>query len=255
MCKVTVIIPYKDNKNYLFKAIDSVLIQSYKKFEIQIIYDNENKTDLNFIKRYVFNKNLDRKFKIKIFVNKKNIGAGRSRNVGIKSSKTKYIAFLDSDDVWHKDKLRLQTIFMKKNNIPISHTAFNIVDKFSKKITQRISKKKLYYKDILKSCDIGLSTVMIDRIFLKKNKFWFPSIKTKEDYVLWLKILKKTGYIMGLNKKLTNYRKLEKSLSSSKILNLVNGYKVYKNYLKMSHFESLIRLTILSLHYLKKNLI
>ena len=246
MCEVAVIIPYKDNKDYLFKAIESVLIQSNKKFEIKIIYDNEDKADLHFIKQYIFNKNLNRKFKIRIFVNKKNIGAGRSRNVGIKLSKTKYVAFLDSDDVWHKDKLKLQTIFMKKNNIPISHTAFNIVDKFGKKITERLSKKKLYYKDILNSCDIGLSTVMVDRNFLKKNKFLFPSIRTKEDYVLWLKILKKTGYIMGLNKKLTNYRKLEKSLSSSRILSLINGYKVYKNYMKMGHIESLFRLIILS---------
>ena len=123
---------------------------------------------------------------------------------------------------------------------------------WEKKFHQENQKKKLYYKDILNSCDIGLSTVMINLNFMKKNNFKFPKIKTKEDYVLWLKILKKTSFIKGINKNLTNYRKTKNSLSSNSFVNILNGYKVYRDYMKMGIIESLYRLIILSTNYLKK---
>ena len=121
-----------------------------------------------------------------------------------------------------------------------------------KKFQKEKQKKKLYFKNLLKSCDIGLSTVMIDLKFLKKNNFKFPSIKTKEDYVLWLKILKKISFIKGVNSSLTNYRKRKKSLSSNKMTSIINGYRVYKDYLNMGYFESFYRLLILSLNSLRK---
>ena len=80
----------------------------------------------------------------------------------------------------------------------------------------------------------------------------FPKIKTKEDYVLWLKILKKISYIRGINKNLTNYRKRKGSLSSNILTSIINGFKVYKNYMKMGYAESIYRLIILSISYLKK---
>ena len=84
----------------------------------------------------------------------------------------------------------------------------------------------MYFKDILNSCDIGLSTVMIDSKFLKKNNLKFPKIKTKEDYVLWLKILKKIPYIKGINKNLTDYRKRKDSLSSNIFASLLLPNKI-----------------------------
>ena len=96
---------------------------------------------------------------------------------------------------------------------------------------------------------------MIDSNFLKHLNLKFPKIRTKEDYVLWLKILKKIPYIRGLNKNLTNYRKRKNSLSSNSILSIVNGFIVYKSYMKMGYLESLYRLLILSFNYLKKKFI
>lgn len=255
MSLVTIIIPYKNNLKYLFLALESVFFQTYKKFKIIIIYDDENKSDLLQIKKFVFRNKKIRKYSIKILTNKKNIGAGESRNIGIKLSKTKYIAFLDSDDVWHKDKLKFQVNYMINDRTLISHTSYNIIDESGKKISLRKSKNKLYFKDILNSCDIGLSTVMIDLKFLKKNNLKFPKIKTKEDYVLWLKILKKIPYIKGINKNLTDYRKRKDSLSSNIFTSIINGFKVYKNYMKMGYIESIYRLIILSINFLKKKII
>ena len=95
---------------------------------------------------------------------------------------------------------------------------------------------------------------MLNLKFLKKNNFKFPNIKTKEDYVLWLKILKKISYIRGIKTCLTNYRKRKDSLSSNTIVSIINGFNVYKHYLKMGYMESFYRLLILSISYVKKNI-
>ena len=180
---VSIIIPYYKKKSYFEQTLKSILKQKYKFFEILIIYDDNNKEDLPFLKTL---KKKDKR--IKLFINKKNIGAGMSRNKGIKLSKGKYIAFIDSDDLWHPEKLKIQLNFMVKNRVLISHTSYNIIDQKNLKIGYREA-KKIEYKDLLKSCDIGLSTVMIKKTLLKNR--YFAKLKTKEDYILWLKLAKK----------------------------------------------------------------
>ena len=107
---VSVIIPYYKKKKYIEPAINSVLKQTYKNFELIIIYDDENKEDLNFLKKII-----KKDKRIKLYINKKNLGAGRSRNKGIKLSKGSLIAFLDADDLWAHNKIQKQIFFMKKN--------------------------------------------------------------------------------------------------------------------------------------------
>lgn len=243
---VSVIIPYYNKKDYIHRTIKSVLVQSYKKIEILIIFDNSSKGDLLFLKK-ISKKNK----KIKLIVNKKNIGAGGSRNIGIKKSKGKYLAFIDSDDLWKKNKLNDQITFMKKNNYLISHTSYEIIDK-QNKIQQKRIARNLNYNDLVTSCDICLSSVVIDKKIFRKKKKYFPKLKTKEDYVLWLKILKENDYFFGLNKSLTKWRIVERSLSSNTIQKIKDGYKVYRFYLKNSVTKSLYRLFILSLNYLWK---
>jgi teichuronic acid biosynthesis glycosyltransferase TuaG len=106
---VSIITPYYKKKKYIESAINSVLQQTYKNFELIIIYDDENKEDLNFLKKII-----KKDKRIKIYINKKNLGAGRSRNKGIKLSKGSTIAFLDADDLWFHNKLQKQIFFMKK---------------------------------------------------------------------------------------------------------------------------------------------
>ena len=109
MALVSVIIPYYKKKKYIWNTVKSVLNQTYKKFEIIIVYDDDEKKDLYLIKEI---KKKDKR--IKLIINKKNIGAGQSRNKGIKLSKGKYIAFIDSDDLWKKNKLLEQIKVMEK---------------------------------------------------------------------------------------------------------------------------------------------
>jgi len=108
---VSVIMPYYKNRKYVKKSILSVLNQSFKNLELIIIFDDTNDEDLKFLNSY---KKIDKR--IRIIQNKKNIGAGLSRNSGIEISKGQYISFLDSDDFWHKNKLKTQINIMKKKN-------------------------------------------------------------------------------------------------------------------------------------------
>ena len=116
--KVSIIIPYHRKKKFFFKTIKSLLNQSFKSFEIIIIYDDYNHDELDYVN------NISKKSsKIKLIINKKNLGPGLSRNKGLYISKGEYIAFCDADDLWNRDKLKIQIKFMKNNKLNFSHTA------------------------------------------------------------------------------------------------------------------------------------
>ena len=246
---VTVIIPYYKKKKYIEKTIKSVIGQSYKNIEIIIIYDNASNADLNYIKKL---KILDSR--IKLIVNKKNIGAGKSRNKGIQIAKGKYISFLDSDDLWKKDKLKKQLRIMKRKNFSISHTSYEIIEENNKIIGHRAARTFTNVNSLLRSCDIGLSTVIIKREILKKSDC-FSNMKTKEDFVFWLKLLKKNFKIHGIQIYLTKWRKLNNSLSSSVLQKLIDGFTVYNRYLKMNFVKSLYYLFLLSINSIIKKIV
>jgi|TARA_B110000259_G_scaffold157750_1_gene179813 teichuronic acid biosynthesis glycosyltransferase TuaG len=244
---VSIITPYYKKKKYIELTINSVLQQTYKNFELIIIYDDQNKEDLNFLK------NLIKKDKrIKLYINKKNLGAGRSRNKGIKLSQGSLIAFLDSDDLWTRNKLKKQIFFMKKSLVDISHTSYHIINSDNKIIGSRIA-KDMNHKLLLSSCDIGLSTVIMKKEIIT-NKIKFAHINTKEDYVLWLKITLNNKKIFALKNNLTKWRKLNDSLSASKIQNLHDGYLVYSRYMNFNLVKSFICLLLLSFKYSLKSL-
>ncbi len=243
---VTVIIPYFKKKKFIKETLKSVLTQTYKKLEIIIIYDDEDQSDLKYIKKL---KNLDKR--IKIIINKNSLGAGKSRNIGIKKSQGKYISFIDADDIWKRRKIECQIDFMKKQNYSISHTDYTIVNKKKLKIGFRKARTFENIHQLLKSCDIGLSTVIVNKKIFKNDCF-FPNLKTKEDFVLWLKILKKKEKIGALNINLMFWRKLKNSLSASVIQKLLDGFRVYNVYMNFNWIKSLYFLICLSLNFLKK---
>jgi len=243
---ISVIIPYYHKKKYILQTIKSVIKQTYKNLEIILIYDEENKDNLNFIINLC---KIDKR--IKLIVNKKNLGVSLSRNLGIKKSKGKYLAFIDADDLWAKHKLETQLNFMQKNNIKISHTSYKIINNLNHIIGQRTARNFTNINDLLKSCDIGLSTVLLKKSILE-NKLKFPNIKTKEDFVLWLKIISKKHKIYAIKKNLVKWRKLNNSLSSSSMQKLVDGFNVYYRYMNFNFIKSIFYLFCLSLNYLEK---
>ena len=123
MSLVSVIMPYYKKELYVSESVESILNQSYTNFEIILINDDENRNFINKIS------NLDHR--IKLIHNNINLGAGLSRNKGIKLSKGEYIAFCDCDDLWKKNKLEIQLNFMKQFNLNFCYTSYDVIDKNS----------------------------------------------------------------------------------------------------------------------------
>ena len=241
---VSIIIPFYQKKMFFKNAIYSILKQTYRNYEIVLVYDDPNKQDLIFVKNIL--KKIKKK---KIIVNKKNLGVGYSRNIGIKNCNGKFIAFLDADDIWHKNKLKIQLNFMLKKKCDFSFTAYKIIDEKNKKIQIINAKDTLTHKDLIVSCDIGLSTVILKSKILKNCKF--PNLKTKEDYVLWLK-LSKNIELKGINKILSYWRKTDNSLSSSTFQKIKDAFLVYYKYLHFNIFKSFFLVLNLSINFVKK---
>ena len=246
MSLVSIIMPYYKKELYVEESIKSILNQSYQNFEIILINDNvENKYFINKISK------LDHR--IKLVHNKNNIGAGLSRNRGVKLSNGEYIAFCDCDDLWKNNKLELQLEFMKHFNHVFSFTSYNIIDENNNSIKFRKAPNFVDFKKLRNSCDIGLSTVMIKKNIFNNPYYRFANLRTKEDYVLWLKLAKNEIQMKSLNRSLTFWRKSPHSLSSSVIQKLIDGYKVYRVYLGYSRLKSFYCLVILSINFIIKN--
>ena len=243
--KISIIIPYFKKKEFFKRTIRSIQKQSYRNFEVILIFDDKDKSDLKFI-----NNSLKKIRNKKIIINKKNLGAGISRNIGIKKSKGNFIAFIDADDIWHKDKIKKQINFMKKNKVDFSFCDYLIIDKNEKIIKKIIAPRKVDYNNLLIACDIGLSTVMLKSKLLKFDKF--SSLKTKEDYLLWLKLSKKNIKMLGINKTLVSWRKTDNSLSSSTIQKFKDAFLIYYKHLNYGVIRSLYYVLLLSQNFLKK---
>lgn len=246
---VSIVIPYHKKKKYFFSTIKSIKNQSFKNFEVILIYDDVDLNEIEYVKTI-----LDIIPNKKIIINKKNIGPGLSRNKGITKAKGKYVAFCDADDVWKRDKLKIQIEFMKKNKINFSHTNYYIIDNKNKKIGKFITQRKISINDLLKSCDIGLSTVMICKKLIT-NKIKFCNLTTKEDYFLWLNIIKKIKYIYSINKFLVSWRYSKGSLSNSFFQKISDAFKLYYLFEKYNVVLSFLFTIRLSIYALIKKII
>ncbi len=248
MSLVSIVMPYYKKELFIEKSINSILSQTYQDFEIIIIDDEISKKSSEILK------NISKiSSKIRIIQNKKNLGAGSSRNEGIKNSKGDYIAFCDCDDLWKSTKLENQINFMRSLNLKFSFTSYDIIDEYENKISTRQADDFINFDKLKKSCDIGLCTVLLKKEILNNEKFKFPKLITKEDYVLWLLLAKNNIEMRGINQNLSSWRKTKNSLSSSTFQKLLDGFRVYRIYLGYGRLKSFFCLINLSINFILKN--
>ena len=238
---IDIILPNFNSSKFLSQTLKSIIHQSYKNWRLIIVDDCSNKETKNILKMYSNNK------KIKIFWQKRNRGAGFCRNFGIKKSNSTYIAFIDSDDIWRKNKLKDQINFMKKNNYFFSYTYY---ETFGDKKRLIKTPLKFDYSRFIHNTSIATSTIMVKKNMIRNIKF----LRTKicEDYYFKCKLLKRTKNAYCLNKYLTKYRVRKNSLQSNNLRNFFWIWKINKKFNKLNFFDNLFSLLNISINSLKK---
>ncbi len=239
--KIDIILPNYNSSQFIVETVNSIINQTYKNWKLIIVDDFSDRKTVNILKKISKNK------KIKVFLLKKNKGAGFCRNYAIKKSNSPYIAFIDSDDIWKKNKLKNQIKFMKKNNFLFTYTNY---ETFGKKYKKIINPSKLDYSKFIKNTSIATSTMMIKRNTI--NNIKFINSKICEDYYFKCRLLKKTKFAYCLESNLAKYRIRDNSLQSSNIRNFYWIWKINKNLNKLNFFENILSLFFISLNSLKK---
>ena len=239
--KIDIILPNYNSSKFIIKTIRSILKQTYKNWRLIIVDDFSDSVTKNILKEICKKRN------IKVFFLKKNRGAGFCRNYAIKKSSSPYLAFIDSDDTWEKNKLKKQISFMKNNNYAFSYTDYKTFGEKKRKIN---NPSKLSYTDFLRNTSIATSTMMVKRNIIGNIKF--TNTKICEDFFFKCKILKKIGNAYCLKQYLTNYRIRKDSLQSNNLRNFYWIWKINKNYNKLNIFENLISIIFISINSLKK---
>ncbi|WP_407926414.1 glycosyltransferase family 2 protein [Aquibacillus kalidii] len=221
---VTIITPSYNSARFIGETIKSVLNQSYSNWEMIIVDDCSSDDTVKIVEKY--SKKDGRIHLIKL---ENNSGAAVARNTAISKAKGRYIAFLDSDDIWKPNKLSEQIKFMQTNDYAFTFTSYEIMDvagNFTSKSVHAV--KEVDYTHLLKSPGaIGCLTVILDRDKIKDCKM--PNIKTRQDFALWLKILKAGINAYGLKLSLSQYRIVPGSISSNKIKAAKKNWFVYRN--------------------------
>lgn len=220
---VSIIMPNYNCEKFLPETIESVIGQTYTEWELLIVDDCSTDNSVNIIKGYC-----DKDDRIKLIVNEKNSGAAHSRNVALAEAKGKWIAFLDSDDIWLPGKLEKQIKFMEEGGYHFSYTKYARIDESSHLMGIEISgPKKITRRKMFRYCYLGCLTVMYDSevigLLQLRDDIW-----KNNDYALWLKASKK-AVAYYLDETLAYYRIRKGSISRhSKISLIKHHYRLFK---------------------------
>ena len=232
MDNIDIIMPVYNCEKYVKEAISSVKEQSIKNWKLIIIEDCSEDNSLNEINKAIE----DIKEKVVLVKNKEHINVANTRNLGIEEANNRYIAFLDADDVWEKDKLEKQIKFMEKNNYCFTYTKF-IYLKGKKKNKVKIFPRSLNYNQALKNTFILTSTVIIDTKKINKKYIYMPNVES-EDTATWWNILKNGYTAYGLQDDLTIYRVHKNGISFNKFKNVKKTWNLYRKQEKLGIIKS-----------------
>lgn len=232
---VSIITPSFNCADYIGQTIESIQAQTYPEWELLVTDDCSTDNSREIIRRYA-----DRDNRIRLFKLDKNSGAGVARNNSIKEAKGRYIAFCDSDDRWYPDKLQKQLAFMAEKDCPLSYTSYDTCDEKGKRMGYVECLDSLSYTKIIRDNGIGCLTAMYD--CQKIGKHYMPSIRKRQDWCLWIDIIRHHGKAFGLKQPLALYRVRSGSISSNKIEMLRYNFNVYHDILKFNRFASCLML-------------
>lgn len=235
MDQVSVIIPVYNSITTLGPTLDSITLQDYPSIEIIIVDDCSDDGSYAFAKAYA-QKNTSTNRVFKIYKNQANSGAGVSRNLGVTEATGRYIAFLDADDLWKPNKLSRQVTLMASSGKNICYTAYEIFDVDPKMpvAVQQVF-ECLTYTRLRRSNYIGNLTGIYDCQSI--GKIPINTMRKRQDWAMWLDVLKAGGAAVGINEPLASYR-LGQGLSSSKMSLIPYNFAIYREHLNYGFLKS-----------------
>ncbi len=247
---VSIIIPTFNSGKYIAKTLKSVGDQSYQNWEVLITDDCSTDDTISVIEKFQ-----KQEKRIRLFRNTVNSGAAISRNKSLENAKGRFVAFLDSDDLWKNTKLATQIKFMTQNKVPISCTSYDLIDEKGIPLGKTIrSVPRLDYKSHLKNTAIGMSTSMIDRTIVK-DKFEFINIRTRQDCYLWITLLKRGHQAYGIEEPLVFYRVRSNSISANKFKAAKRQWYLYYTLENLGLFKSAYYFFFYAYNAVKKRII
>lgn len=229
---VSVIMPCYNMEKFIAYTIQSVQKQTYPHWELCIVDDASTDETANIVRSFCNQDN-----KIRFVVKPKHSGIADTRNQCLKMAKGQYLAFLDSDDMWHPEKLEQQLQFMTQRNIGFSYSSYDCVDEAGNPLNKIVKTTgDLNYEAYLRNTIIGCSTVMIDKDIV--GEVVVPNFRTSEDAATWLNILRKGFIAYAIEQPLTSYCIRQHSASSNKLKASADLWKVYRQNEKLPIFKA-----------------
>lgn len=224
---VSIITPCYNSADFIAETIESILAQTYTNWELLITDDCSKDTTIEIVQSYA-----DKDARIKVFRLEKNSGGGVARNNSIEKASGRYIAFCDSDDRWYPTKLEKQVAFMQKNDCALSYSSYMTCNEEGEMNGIIVAPNNITFKSNLRDCKIGCLTAMYDTE--KVGKVYLPLIRKRQDWGLWIKVLKICGTAKGMKEPLAIYRLREGSISNKKLDLIKYNIGVYQEVLGWS---------------------
>ncbi|MBQ0025548.1 MAG: glycosyltransferase family 2 protein [Bacteroidales bacterium] len=232
---VSVIMPCY-NSRFIAESIDSVLKQTYSNLELLITDDHSSDQEVvSLLEEY--SKEDDR---VRVFFLAENKGPGFARNNCIKEARGRYIAFCDSDDIWSPDKLQKQIAFMKSRSCCLSYGSYFVCDEINRQKGIVVAPPVISLRGLKHDNKIGCLTAVYDSSMY--GKFYMPELKKRQDWALFLTILKKCGKAYGIDEPLASYRKTRSGISHNKFGLVKYNAKVYQDVFGYSKAKSYLYL-------------
>ena len=231
--KTSVIMPAYNASKFINEAIASVVDQSEADWELIIVEDASTDDTKKIVEEWA-----KRDPRIQCSYMEENQGSAVARNTGIQQAQGRYLAFLDADDLWHKEKLCRQIAFMEETGVAVSFTEYDSIDeKGEVLLSAETLPDAVTYEMMLKRNWMGCLTVILDKTAFES--VWFPSIRKRQDYALWLKLMREVKQpALCLHQTLASHRSHKESLSKKKISLLKYNYRVFRRHEAMGRMSS-----------------
>ncbi len=229
---ISIIIPVYNSEKYIEETIQCILNQTYQNWELIFVDDSSKDRSVLLIKNY-------QDKRMHLYQNKENMGPAYTRNQGIVKARGRYLAYMDADDLWDKNKLEKQLLFMKEKGCAFSFTGYEFAGEDGMRNGKVVHvPASVDYKYALKHTIISTITVMFDREQIPDDILYMPLNARGEDTATWWKILRHGYLAYGIDEPLSVYRRHGGSRSANKLDAVYGTWKMYRNCEHLSIWKS-----------------